>query len=280
MNSTHAGHLLRSILIGAAAIAALAHSGLSAAQQRGRGNFDHLLTTFPLTGVHAITPCEDCHIGGQMAGTPKQCEYCHRQGSRIAATVKPARHVQTNEPCDNCHRSAATWSGARYSHVTVTPGTCFSCHNGSMVSGKPANHVVTTMSCDNCHRTVAWIPAGFNHAGVAPGTCGTCHVQGGSGLAAPANHIPYQSQLLAGSSMGCDACHKSTTTFTVETMNHNNSMGNGAGWCIGCHLSGTNYLGNMRKNSLTHQQKTGVTDCSQSGCHRPLGNQGSTYRSW
>jgi len=278
MNSKRVGHFVRSVLIAAAAIAALAHTDLSTAQQRGRGNFDHLLTTFPLTGVHAITPCEDCHIGGQMAGTPKQCEYCHRQGSRIAATVKPARHVQTNEPCDNCHRSAATWAGARYSHVTVTPGTCFSCHNGSMVSGKPANHVATTASCDVCHRTIAWVPAGFNHAGVAPGSCENCHRPGGPGLAMPSNHIPYKTTLLAGASLGCDACHRSTSTFTSEVMNHNGSTGNGAGMCTGCHLRGTTWLGNMTKNSLNHSG-TG-TDCSQSGCHRPVGNTGTSYTRW
>jgi len=31
---------------------------------------------------------------------------------------------------------------------------------------------------------------------------------------------------------------------------------------------------------LTHQRTTGVTDCSQSGCHRPLGTTGSTYTRW
>ncbi|MGB5081704.1 MAG: hypothetical protein WBO23_13285 [Burkholderiales bacterium] len=373
MRSIYVSRLVRFTLAGAVAIAALAQAGSSFAQQKGRGTFDHLRTSFPLTGVHAITPCESCHIGGQMAGTPRQCDYCHRAGSRIATTVKPARHVQTNEACDVCHRSSATWTGARFSHVTVTPGSCFSCHNGGMASGKPGNHVATAMSCDSCHRTTAWtpaagfshasvmpgtcatchgvsatgkparhvvttascdachrttawipatfshagvlpgscatchgvsatgkpaghvattascdtchrttawIPATFNHAGVLPGTCGTCHVQGGSGLAKPANHIPYETQLLAGASLSCDACHKSTTSFTSQTMNHNNSSGNGAGWCKGCHLSGTNYLGTMQKRSLTHERSTGVTDCSQSGCHRPLGTQGSTYRSW
>jgi hypothetical protein len=168
---------------------------------------------------------------------------------------------------------------AGFNHVGVAPGTCATCH-GVTATGKPANHVATTLACDACHSTRAWLPAGFNHAGVVPGTCGNCHYPGGSGLAAPSNHIPYQSQLLGGASMGCDACHTSTTSFTAETMNHNGSQGNGSGWCKGCHQSGTNYLGNMQKKSLTHQQSTGVTDCSQSGCHRPLGNQGSTYRSW
>lgn len=279
MHSAHGNHLARSLAAGAFVLAALAHSGESFAQT-GRSTFDHLRTTFPLTGVHAVTPCENCHVGGQMAGTPRQCEYCHRAGSRIATTFKPANHVQTNEACNTCHRSAATWAGARFNHTTVAPGTCMTCHTGFVAPGKPASHMATTASCDGCHRTVAWIPAGFNHSGVAPGTCETCHNPGGAGKAVPSNHIPYKSTLLAGASMGCDACHTSTTTFTAERMNHNNSQGNGSGMCIGCHLSGTSYLGTMQKNSLTHNQRTGVTDCSQSGCHRPLGNTGSTYRSW
>jgi hypothetical protein len=324
MRSIRVSRLWRFQLIVAAAAVALALP--CAAQQPGRGTFDHLRTSFPLTGVHAVTPCETCHIGGRMAGTPRQCEFCHRAGSGIATTFKPPKHVPTNEPCQNCHRSAATWLGARYSHVAagpgqcitchngsfattkptnhvvttqscdachrtiawvpagfnhagVAPGTCANCHNGSTATGKPANHVVTTQPCDACHRTTAWLPAGFNHAGVVPGSCETCHTPGGPGLAMPANHIPYKSQLSAGASMGCDRCHTSTTTFTAETMDHNNTQGNGAGFCRGCHATGTSYLGNMQKRSVTHQSAT-ATDCSQSGCHRPLGTQGSTYRSW
>jgi len=280
MDSTHMNCLVRYALVGALALAALAHSGFSLAQQRGRSNFDHLRTSFPLTGVHAITPCESCHIGGKMAGTPSQCAYCHRAGSRIAETVMPTRHVPTNEPCELCHRSAATWTGARFSHVSVTPGTCFSCHNGVLVSGKPANHMVTTMSCDACHRTLAWLPAaGFDHTGVVPGTCDKagCHSPGGSGLQLPPNHIPYQTQLLAGSSMSCDRCHLNTTSFAAERMDHNGSQGNGSGWCKGCHLSGTNYLGSMTHMTLHHG---GGTDCSQSGCHRPIGTLGTPYSRW
>jgi hypothetical protein len=99
-------------------------------------------------------------------------------------------------------------------------------------------------------------------------------------LAKPANHIPYEVQLLNGASLACDACHTSTTTFTAQRMNHNNSQGNGSGNCKGCHQTGTTFLGAMQKNSLTHQSRTGVTDCSQSGCHRPLGGTGSTYVRW
>jgi hypothetical protein len=64
-------------------------------------------------------------------------------------------------------------------------------------------------------------------------------------------------------------------------MNHNSSMGGGAGWCKGCHATGTSYLGNMDKKSITHQKKTpAAIDCSESGCHRPLGSKGAAYTKW
>ena len=166
------------------------------------------------------------------------------------------------------------------------PGQCSTCHNGSYTHanalGKTPNHPATTASCDSCHTGyVTFAGAGFNHAGVVPGTCSTCHFQGGTGLGKPTNHIPYESQLLAGASMNCDACHTSTTSFTVQRMSHNNSLGNGAGWCKGCHQTGTNYLGDMRKKSLSHYERySGQTDCSSSGCHRPLGNEGNAYSRW
>ena len=71
------------------------------------------------------------------------------------------------------------------------------------------------------------------------------------------------------------------TELHTMTMNHNASQGNGSGWCKGCHQSGTAFLGSMEKKSLTHERKTPpAIDCSESGCHRPLGNRGTTYRNW
>jgi len=49
--------------------------------------------------------------------------------------------------------------------------------------------------------------------------------------------------------------------------------------CKTCHASGTSYLGDMEKKSVTHESSSG-TDCSQSGCHRPLGNKGVAYVKW
>ncbi|MCX7246526.1 MAG: hypothetical protein NTX31_02425, partial [Burkholderiales bacterium] len=110
--------------------------------------------------------------------------------------------------------------------------------------------------------------------------CSSCH----NGIAAtgkPANHIP-EAQLLGGSSMTCMACHTSKTSWTTMRMNHNSSLGNGAGWCKSCHATGTAYLGNMEKKALTHKAKSGTspTDCSVSGCHKPLGSKGAAYSKW
>jgi hypothetical protein len=127
----------------------------------------------------------------------------------------------------------------------------------------------------------------MNHTVVSTSTCKSCHSgsyvsQGTQGaLAKPANHIPEATQLLNGSSMDCNTCHKSTSAWATMTMNHNGSLGGGAGWCKGCHASGTAFLGSMEKKALTHQKKTPpAIDCSESGCHRPLGNKGTPYSKW
>jgi Cytochrome c7 and related cytochrome c len=250
----------------------------------------------PSGHVSTTASCDTCHTGfttfagagfnhtGVAMGT---CASCHVQGG--SGMAKPSNHIPTTLSCDACHNTS-TFSTSTFTHSAtqgVIAGQCANCHNGSFTTwnalGKPANHIATTASCDSCHTGYVTFANGtFNHTGVAPGSCASagCHIQGGAGMTAPGNHIPYQSQLLAGTSMSCDACHSSTSSFSVETMNHNNSLGNGAGWCKGCHASGTSYLGSMQKKSLTHRKSSGVTDCSQSGCHRPLGNEGSTYRSW
>jgi hypothetical protein len=174
--------------------------------------------------------------------------------------------------------------------VTVT-GQCATCHTGGYppADGKPANHipyqtvaVSATANCDACHRGsfTSWANGKFHTYFTVSTGCKTCHT--GAYMNAtgkPINHIP-EVQLLNGASMDCNACHTSTASWGSMVMNHNNSQGNGAGWCKACHQSGTSYLGSMQKKSLTHRSATGVTDCSQSGCHRPLGTKGTPYTKW
>ncbi len=211
-----------------------------------RMNFDHTQTGFPLIGQHARAQCESCHIGGIFKGTPTQCASCHMQGSRIAVTVKPANHMPTNAPCDQCHTSTVTWTGARFRHMGVLPGSCTQCHNGSMAPGKPANHVQTTASCDTCHRTSAWVPATFNHATVLPGTCAQCH-NGSQARGKPANHIQ--------TTASCDTCHR-TSAWVPATFNHASVL---PGTCAQCHNGSQ-----ARGKPTNHVQTTASCDT----CHR------------
>ncbi len=256
----------------------------------------------PNTTIHiGQTLCENCHrststwLGAKVdhaTFTPATvCSSCHNGSS---ASGLNATHVPVGATnCISCHNVTA-WKPTKFNHTQVpVTAQCASCHTGSYppADGKPAAHVpyqlvatAATANCDTCHKGsfTTWANARV-HANVSvTGQCKTCHngsYTSQGAVAKPANHIP-EAQLLNGAAMECNACHTSTTGWT-QRMNHNNSLGGGAGWCKACHASGTNFMGSMEKKSLTHRTKTPpAIDCSESGCHRPLGNKGATFSKW
>ena len=263
---------------------------------------------YQTVAVTAAANCDGCHRGSTTTWANGKvhayysigtgCVSCHTLtpgGSYLNATGKPATatHSGITGNCESCHKSTASWtSGVVFAHSAanaVGTGTCDTCHNGSTALGKPATHIPITSAtakCDSCHKSQASFAASttMNHTVVVTQACKGCHngayvSQGTQGaLPKPTNHIP-EVQLLNGAAMDCNACHTGTTAWSSMTMNHNNSQGNGAGWCKACHATGTSYLGSMERKSLTHRSAT-ATDCSQSGCHRPLGTKGTTYRNW
>lgn len=224
---------IRIVLNGLCAITALWLAAMTPAQAKTT-DFDHLTTGFPLTGGHAQLDCETCHLQGVFKGTPRECERCHVQGSARASSFKPANHVQTTRPCNQCHTSNVTWLGARFDHIAVVPGGCPACHNGVSQAGKPSSgHPTTTLPCDSCHRTTAWVPAYFDHSGVAPHTCTTCHGAGQSqAVPLPSNHLPLGAN---GIPTECDWCHRAGTTWAATTFNHSASQGVVPGGCNYCH---------------------------------------------
>jgi hypothetical protein len=256
----------------------------------------------PNTAVHlGQTVCESCHrststwLGARVDHSTftvaTNCSSCHN-GS--AATGKAASHIPVGATnCIACHSTTA-WKPSKWNHTQVTVvNQCASCHSGSFppADGKPATHIPYQLltgtvinNCDTCHKAgfASWAGARFHANVTVVGQCKTCHngnYTGQGATAKPANHIP-ESQLLNGTAMECSACHTSTSSW-AQRMNHNNSMGSGAGWCKACHASGTNYAGGMERKALTHRTRTPVpTDCSESGCHRPLGNKGTPYTRW
>jgi hypothetical protein len=189
--------------------------------RRPSRNFDHLLTGFPLFGAHVNVECGDCHQHGILRGTPTRCDQCHGHPGQRASTYKPANHIPTNQPCDQCHNENI-WAGSKFDHSAVAPGTCATCHNGGKAMGKPSGHVATNLACDECHRTTGWIPAQFKHSNVAPGTCDTCH--GVTATGKPSGHPVTTEQ--------CDSCHHSTTSWLPASFDHS---GVAPGTCDTCH---------------------------------------------
>jgi hypothetical protein len=248
--------------------------------------------------------CTTCHNGQTFAVGMKP----------VSKPTGALPHIPTSLACEACHSPSNfnSFSGTAMKHTGITTG-CASCHDaGKVFVGGivtlPGNHVPTSSTgamgapgsqCEACHSktnftTFSGIP--MNHIGVTGKPCKDCHAgqafAGGTPrhVGSITNHIPYAANLLGGSTMDCNHCHKSTAVggFSIVSVPsatmHNGSRGRGTGgdgsYCAGCHLSGTNYLGVQGRKSLTHERPAPQPDCSNSGCHKPLGNEGTAYTSW
>lgn len=272
----------------------------------------------PKTSNHIVTnaPCESCHFNtstwlgarfNHVAAKPEQCQTCHN--GRIAEG-KSASHnsgKKATDSCDHCHRTSA-FLPASWNHVGVIPGSCKNagCHDSSNLyntsaairdTGKTHNNFTYTLSqsCDVCHSVSAWRPT--RHMPLA-GTCSSCH--NGAGAegkivghiatsdecnqchystiawspalgAKPANHIPYNA------GVQCTSCHTAAWRVVTGAALHANVSTLA---CKTCHLSGTSYLGSMDKKGIGHEGMGAGDDCSQSGCHKPLGSRGTAYIVW
>jgi hypothetical protein len=261
-----------------------------------------------------ITPCSVCHTAGTAPGGFSQrpfmnhgaaglpsCLTCHNATyASTNANPQGATHIPTGTTnCGSCHKSTTDWvarQSSQIEHTFLTASTCTTCHSGGFISEnaatKGSTHIPTSAQCNLCHTDPAyasWTVGTMNHSAVTGTLCGTCHNGAylsekftlGGAMGKAANHIPYLSAITGGSSMDCSACHTGFTAWTTgEKMNHNNTQGNGAGYCKTCHQSSPGYdIGTAQTKSLTHQSKS-ATDCSASGCHKPLGSKGTAYKSW
>jgi len=186
---------------------------------------NHLLSRFPLTGMHAVLDCGACHESqGQsktrFVNTPTECVACHRKEFR--ATTDPNHSVLGfDQDCTRCHTPAA-WETARFDHdATGFPlsgahagltcenchatgqfagatAQCVSCHQADYASTANPDHAAAGFptDCQQCHSTTSWNGAAFDHAltgfpltgGHAGPTCVDCHTGGVFG-AIPSNCI-------------------------------------------------------------------------------------------
>ena len=254
--------------------------------------------------------CDTCHKASFVSFKPvrvhssanvvRDCRFCHDNGRFFPAVGQPSTPSHNNAPpdCEVCHQSTTNWSdvtvvnvasaAARTKQKATTTQKTALLRPGSTV--KPANHipVPATATCDSCHRSKSNLAVAvrMDHRAVAGTGCKTCHngaftSQGATGARGkPANHNP-EVALLNGGGMDCSACHRTAASWTTVRMDHNGSQGGTVGTCKTCHQPGAAFAGNMEKRPLAHRRKAAAAlDCSDSGCHRPQGRTGASYKSW
>ncbi len=260
---------------------------------------NHLPTTAACSVCHSAASYYPGVMNHAGAGVVSGCTTCHNGQvfAGVTPVSKPVSHLPTSAACENCHQPASTTSGGfangAMNHVGIVSG-CTNCHNGQAFAGitpkaKPPNHLPTSMSCETCHSTTAFLSfagTAMMHTGIV-NNCTLCHngqaFAGVTPVSKSTRHIPYAANLNGGASMGCEFCHSPTvfTTFTTglvtSTTMHNGTLGNGSGWCLNCHQ--TTWSAPLQTHSVNHDTP-GSTDCSKSGCHRPIGGIGSSYTRW
>jgi predicted CXXCH cytochrome family protein len=147
--------------------------------------FNHGVTSFPLTGAHRTATCAACHAGG-YTGTPADCYACHQ--TDYTGAVDP-NHVASGYPtlCATCHSTTA-WAPAQFDHNTTafpltgahrtatcvachaggysgTQTDCYACHQTDYAQTNNPGHTAASFptACATCHSTTAWTPSSWDH---------------------------------------------------------------------------------------------------------------------
>ena len=260
------------------------------------------------TGITAN--CAPCHnnviakgtasFATHMAIGTSDCVSCHTVGSTASYTTflgAVAGHsgaaIDATTCATNCHKTGGTGKVFTSQHIpssspgaTIAAGTtvgqCVGCHTTSYTtmsfttydSSKihTASNWATSLKCSQCH----------NGSYTGEGTVG-------AQAKTLVNHIPTAITDVSG--LDCNACHYYTGTAPTisatgfagsksavgEYMDHNGATGMGQVngiYCVTCHLNGvTNLMSGAQQQN--HRGASTTTDCSSSGCHKPLGKTGS-----
>jgi hypothetical protein len=218
----------------------------------GGANWDHSSTGFALTGIHATTPCAQCHVNGNynLTSANTTCVGCHLKD--FQGTTSP-NHVQAGFPqtCQQCHNTSG-WGSANWNHsstgfaLTGTHATtaCQQCHVNNNYSLTSANAV-----CSACHMNVYNTTNSPPHAQVGyPTTCDVCHdtVKWADGTFNH-NNTAFPLTGFHATSVTCAQCHVNNNYTTLPTV------------CSGCHM--TDYNGTNNPNHAAAKWPTTCNTC-------------------
>lgn len=108
--------------------------------------FDHDLSRFPLIGMHAVAPCESCHVGTSFKDIKRDCVSCHQEDDTHQKSL--------GTDCASCHNPNG-WDLWQFEHNSQSRFkldgkhealTCQACHD------EPVKiKIKIGESCANCH---------------------------------------------------------------------------------------------------------------------------------
>ncbi|MDX2461409.1 MAG: cytochrome C [Gammaproteobacteria bacterium] len=110
--------------------------------------FEHDITAFPLIGLHAVAPCEECHVTAAYKDTPSSCVDCHKSDDEHRERLGPR--------CGQCHNPNG-WALWVFDHDRQTDYVLDGAHRG--------------LACVSCHRVPVTTEVSVST------TCGSCHRQ-------------------------------------------------------------------------------------------------------
>jgi hypothetical protein len=171
----------------------------------------HRRTRFPLTGMHALADCTECHQRNgerQWTTVPSDCFSCHAS-DYLDPNVHPShRGTATSAPfpqdCSQCHVASA-WSPAFVDPTAIASASTSAARAGLGGMVIPANH--------DRHFPVSRGP----HRG-AP--CNSCHTS---------SRTPRL--------VRCTGCHAHNPVKLQAQ--HGRRVSSSGGACLGCHPGGT-----------------------------------------
>jgi hypothetical protein len=159
----------------------------------------HRLTRFPLTGMHVLADCSQCHVRAsehRFTNTPVQCFACHEKDYR-RPDLRPlhtgdATTAPFSRDCSTCHRAvsfvpAFVPPGQGASPLRVLPPT----HDRRFPVSFGVHRIAT---CEDCHTSTA-IPRAVR--------CTGCHAHDPARLSAQHKANPTS----LGDGPACLACH-------------------------------------------------------------------------
>jgi hypothetical protein len=126
--------------------------------------FEHDLTSFPLLGLHATAPCEECHLSAAFQDSERECIACHEQDDTHKASLGP--------DCAQCHNPNG-WGVWIFDHDRQTEFKldgkhkdlgCGACHYKPAKSG-----IELSARCQACHAHDDAHRGGFGR------NCERCH---------------------------------------------------------------------------------------------------------